>query len=128
MDMVVRETLRLCSPVQVGGNSRSLISAVPGQKHHQFGRCSMFHPINSELQPAQRTKPTEWSNFILFPPEPLAAGSWEVSQRGLTQPVQCGQYTLLPGGHSGRGRTKQVWMRIEQTGGVSSVKQVGDDN
>lgn len=30
----------------------------------------------------------------------------QVAQRGLTQPVQCGKYTLLPGGHSGRGASK----------------------
>ena len=29
-----------------------------------------------------------------------------MAQRGLTQPVQCGKYTLLPGGHSGRGRLR----------------------
>eukprot|EP00438_Fugacium_kawagutii_P008615 Skav234211 [mRNA] locus=scaffold2795:162970:174506:- [translate_table: standard] len=54
MDMVVRETLRLCAPVQA-----------------------------------------------------------PVAQRGLTQPLQCGKYTLLPGGHSGRGRLGiQIWIGL----------------
>ena len=57
MDMVVRETLRLCSPVQV-------------------------------------------------------------AQRGLTQPVQCGKYTLLPGGHSGRGNS---WIVGDPDGGNNKL-------
>lgn len=61
MDMVVRETLRLCSPVQV-------------------------------------------------------------AQRGLTQPVQCGKYTLLPGGHSGRGNS---WIAIHIMGISHSKKLWG---
>jgi len=62
MDMVVRETLRLCAPVQV-------------------------------------------------------------AQRGLTQPVQCGKYTLLPGGHSGRGNS---WVAIHIMGISLSKKYWGD--
>lgn len=63
MDMVVRETLRLCSPVQV-------------------------------------------------------------AQRGLTQPVQCGKYTLLPGGHSGRGNS---WIAIHIMG-ISHSKKLWGEN
>eukprot|EP00435_Cladocopium_sp_Y103_P006086 s2457_g1.t4 len=63
MDMVVRETLRLCSPVQV-------------------------------------------------------------AQRGLTQPVQCGKYTLLPGGHSGRGNS---WVAIHIMG-ISHSKKLWGEN
>ncbi|CAJ1378936.1 unnamed protein product [Effrenium voratum] len=63
MDMVVRETLRLCAPVQV-------------------------------------------------------------AQRGLTQPVQCGEYTLLPGGHSGRGNS---WVAIHIMGISRSKKYWGED-
>jgi len=53
---------------------------------------------------------------ISAPVQARGGGSWqsgtsdfakrkarEVAQRGLTQPVECGKYTLLPGGHSGRG-------------------------
>lgn len=68
MDMVVRETLRLCSPVQVGVLSILLPEVF------------FFFKIMSSLA--------------------------QVAQRGLTQPVQCGKYTLLPGGHSGRGASK----------------------
>ncbi|CAE7558331.1 CYP102A5 [Symbiodinium natans] len=63
MDMVVRETLRLCAPVQV-------------------------------------------------------------AQRGLTQPVECGKYTLLPGGHSGRGNS---WVAIHIMGISLSKKYWGSD-
>ncbi|CAE7245653.1 CYP102A5 [Symbiodinium pilosum] len=64
MDMVVRETLRLCAPVQV-------------------------------------------------------------AQRGLTQPVQCGEYTLLPGGHSGRGNS---WIAIHIMGISLSKKYWGENH
>eukprot|EP00928_Gymnodinium_smaydae_P024131 TRINITY_DN19629_c0_g1_i1.p1 TRINITY_DN19629_c0_g1~~TRINITY_DN19629_c0_g1_i1.p1 ORF type:complete len:1733 (-),score=253.55 TRINITY_DN19629_c0_g1_i1:195-5360(-) len=37
----------------------------------------------------------------------------QVAQRGLSQPVQCGEYTLLPGGHNGQGNS---WVAIHIMG------------
>ena len=46
-----------------------------------------------------------------------------MAQRGLTQPVQCGKYTLLPGGHSGRGASKNDILLVARGDG-SSVNTV----
>jgi len=47
----------------------------------------------------------------------------QVAQRGLTQPVQAGEYTLLPGGHSGRGNP---WVAVHTLGISRSKKDWGD--
>jgi len=49
----------------------------------------------------------------------------QVAQRGLTQPVECGKYTLLPGGHSGRGNS---WVAIHIMGISMSKKYWGDNS
>merc|ERR1712151_819833 len=48
----------------------------------------------------------------------------QVSQRGLSQPVQCGEYTLLPGGHNGQGNS---WVAIHIMGISRDEKYWGKD-
>eukprot|EP00930_Biecheleria_cincta_P072886 TRINITY_DN60227_c0_g1_i1.p1 TRINITY_DN60227_c0_g1~~TRINITY_DN60227_c0_g1_i1.p1 ORF type:complete len:1569 (-),score=246.72 TRINITY_DN60227_c0_g1_i1:180-4469(-) len=46
----------------------------------------------------------------------------QVAQRGLSQPVQCGEYTLVPGGHNGQGNS---WVFIHIMGISRSEKYWG---
>lgn len=49
----------------------------------------------------------------------------QVAQRGLTQSVKVGEYTLVPGGHSGKGHS---WIAIHIMGISQSKKYWGEDH